>query len=309
MAQLTQKAHDVAEMVAADVLAGRLAPGDPVPSVRTLARQLGCAPGTAARAHGILREAGVIGGGSRSRASVADEGVAAALVMGANADVVRLSGSDDPALDLLLSATGAGVERVAGARGSVAGLGMLAQGAVDAAAVHLRDAVTGGGNDVFARRLLGGDPARLVHLWRREQGIVVPKGNSSDIRGIADLDGARLAWRPPGTGSRLLLNRLLREAGAVPAPEGEMCDSHFGVAVAVAAGAVDAGLAVRAVAEAVDADFIPVAWEDFELAVSPRAVGLLGPLLDVLATTSVHQRVTALGGYDLNRSGESRVAA
>ncbi len=70
---------------------------------------------------------------------------------------------------------------------------------------------------------------------------MVPKGNPMGIRGMADLDGVRLAWRPPGTGSRLLLNRLLLEAGAVPAPEGELCDSHFGVAVAVAVGAVDAG--------------------------------------------------------------------
>ena len=162
---------------------------------------------------------------------------------------------------------------------------------------------------MFARRVLGGEPARLVHLWAREQGVVVPKGNPLDIRGIADLDGVRLAWRPPGTGSRLLLSRLLLEAGAVPAPEGELCDSHFGVAVAVAVGAVDAGLAVRAAAEAVDADFLPVEWEDFELAVSPRALGLLGPLLDVLASTSVHQRVSRLSGYELSRSGESRIAA
>ncbi|MPY98085.1 MAG: GntR family transcriptional regulator [Actinophytocola sp.] len=308
MAQSIQKAREVAELVAADVLTGRLDPGDPVPSVRSLAQQLGCSPGTAARAHGILREAGLIGGGPRSRAVVAEDGVAAAVVMGAHAGTVRLAGSDDPALDLLLSAAGAAVERAAGVRGSVAGLGMLAQGTVDAAAVHLH-ARTGGGNDVFARRLLGGEPARLVHLWRREQGIVVPKGNPSGIRGIADLDGARLALRPPGTGSRLLLQRLLADAGAVPAPGGEVCDSHFGVAVTVAAGAADAGLAVRAVAEAVDADFLPVEWEDFELAVTPRAVGLLGPLLDVLASTAVHRRVSGLGGYDLRRSGESRVAA
>ncbi len=307
--QMLQRAQEVAEAIAADVLAGRLDPGDPVPTVRALARQLGCAPGTAARAHGILRDAGVIGGAPRSRAVVAADGVAAALMMGAHAGVLRLSGSDDPALDLLLSAAGGGVERAVGGRGSVAGLGMLAQGAVDAAAVHLRDTRTGRYNDVFARRVLGGEPARLVHLWSREQGIVVPKGNPLSIRGMADLEGVRLAWRPPGTGSRLLLNRLLLEAGAVPAPKGELCESHFGVAVAVAVGAVDAGLAVRAVAEAVDADFLPVEWEDFELAVSPRAVGLLGPLLDVLASTSVHQRVSRLSGYELSRSGESRVAA
>ncbi len=164
-----------------------------------------------------------------------------------------------------------------GAPGSVAGLRLLAEGRVDAAAVHLRDADTGGSNDVFARRLIGGGAALLVHLWRRQQGLVVPKGNPSGIRGIADLQGARLAWRAPGTGSRLLLNRLLREQDVVPAPHEEVCDSHFGVAVAVAAGAVDAGLAVRAAAEYVDADFVHLEWEDFELAVDPLATGLLDP--------------------------------
>src|ERR1700742_4862128 len=117
--------------------------------------------------------------------------------------------------------------------GAAAGRGMLARGAVDAAAVHLRDARTGRYNDVFARRVLGGEPARLVHLWRREQGIVVPKGNPMGIRGMADLDGVRLAWRAPGTGSRLLLNRLLLETGAGPAPEGGLGGSHPGAAVGV----------------------------------------------------------------------------
>ena len=306
---MLQKVQEVAGDIASDVIAGRLAPGDPVPAVRTLAQQVGCSPGTAARAHTILRESGVIAGLPRSQAVVTADGVAAAMVMSARVGTVRLSGSDDPALDLLLSAVGTSVERAAGGRGSVAGLGLLAQGAVDAAAVHLRDARTGRSNDTFARRVLGGEPAMLVHLWSREQGIVVPRGNPLGIGGVADLAGTRLAWRPPGTGSRLLLTRLLRDAGVAPPLEAELCDSHLGVAVAVATGAVDAGLAVRSVAESVDADFVPVEWEDFELAVGPESMGLLMPLLDVLASTAVHDRVCGLTGYDLRRSGESRVAA
>ena len=306
---MVQKVQNVAEHVAADVVAGRLAPGNPVPAVRTLAQQVGCSPGTAARAHAILREAGVITGFPRAQAVVAPDGVAAAMVLGARVGTMRLSGSDDPALDLLLSAVGRSVERAAGGRGSVAGLGLLAQGVVDAAAVHLRDAQTGRSNDAFARRVLGGQPAMLVHLWSREQGIVVPQGNPMGIREVADLAGTRLAWRPPGTGSRLLLTRLLRDAGVVPPPEAELCDSHLGVAVAVATGAADAGLAVRSVAEAVDAEFVPVEWEDFELALEPESMSLLAPLLEVLASTAIQDRVSGLSGYDLRRSGDFRIAA
>ena len=306
---MVQKVQDVADHVAFDVVAGRLAPGDPVPSVRALAEQAGCSPGTAARAHAILREAGVITGFPRSTAVVSPDGVAAALMLGARVGTMRLSGSDDPALDLVLSAVGRSVERSSGGRGSVAGLGLLAQGVVDAAAVHLRDARTGRSNDSFARKVLGGEPAMLVHLWSREQGIVVPEGNPMGIRGVADLDGTRLAWRPHGTGSRLMLTRLLRDAGVVPPPEAELCDSHLGVAVAVATGAADAGLAVRSVAESVGAEFVPVEWEDFELAVEPESMSLLAPLLDVLASTAIQDRVSGLSGYDLQRSGDVRTAA
>lgn len=309
MAQTVQKPREVAAAVATDVIAGRLGPGDAVPAVRTLARRAGCSPGTAARAQTLLREAGVITGLPRSQAVVTPDGVARALALNAHAGTVRLSGSDDPGLDLLLSAVGPAIETAPGPRGSVAGLGLLARGRVDAAAVHLRDAHTGRTNDTFTRRLVGGEPAVLVHLWRREQGVVVPKGNPRGIGGVADLAGADVAWRPPGTGSRLLLTRMLRDAGVAPLPEGDVCDSHLGVAVAVATGAADAGLAVRSAAAAADADFVPVGWEDFELAVAPESAGLLMPVLDVLASTSVQDRLSGMGGYDLRRCGDSRVAA
>jgi molybdate-binding protein len=305
---MIQKAQEVADALAAEVIAGRLRPGERFPTVRTVARERRCAPGTAARAHRMLRDAGVIAGPEKSAAVVAADGVARALGMTARTGTVRLCGSDDPGLDLVLAAVGSAVERVPDGRGSVAGLGMLARGTVDATAMHLQDARTGRSNDTFARRVLGGEPATLVHLWRREQGIVVPKGNPSGIRGVRDLAGRRLAWRPPGTGSRLLLARLLREAGGETA-SGEACGSHLAVAVAVAVGAADAGLAVRSVAEAVDADFVPVQWEDFELAVEPGSLSLLVPMLDVLASTTVQDRLARISGYDLRRSGERRVAA
>lgn len=306
---MVQKAQQVATGLATDLVAGRLAPGDPVPSVRVLSAQAGCSAGTAARAHRLLCDAGVITGSPRSRFVVAEHGLARAIVMAASPGVVRLSGSDDPALDLLTSTAGPVLERLPAGSGSVTGLSLLARGAADAVAVHLRDARTGQSNDAFTRRVLGGEPATVVHLWRRQQGIVVPSGNPRGIRGVRDLAGVRLAWRHPGTGSRLLLNRLLHDVAVAAHPEGETCDSHLGVAVAVATGAVEAGLAVRAAAAAVDAEFIPVEWEDFELAVDPEAMGALAPVLDVLATTTMQDRIGAIPGYDLGRSGDCRVAA
>jgi putative molybdopterin biosynthesis protein len=306
---VAQTVQTILSALSADVVAGRLAPGDPMPSVRAVADRFGCSPGTAARAHTRLREAGVISGTARSRAVVSPDGASRAIAIGAGVGTVRLSGSDDPALDLLLSAAGPGVHRTLDGRGSVAGLTKLAEGAVDASAVHLADPRTGRSNDAFVSHLFAGGPALLVHLWRREQGIVVPKGNPRGIRGIEQLAGAKLAWRGPGTGSRLLLSRLLTQARVTPRPDFEPCDSHLGVAVAVAAGAADAGLAVRAAAEGVGAEFLPVMWEDFELALAPESLTDLAPVLAVLASTSVQDRLSTRRGYDVRRSGETRMAA
>jgi molybdate-binding protein len=141
-------------------------------------------------------------------------------------------------------------------------------------------------------------------------GLVVPRGNPLGVRGVADLAGRRVAWRARGSGSRLLLERLLAEAGVEAPPEsGEPADSHLAVAAAVAAGAADAGLAVRAVARACDLDFVGVTVEPFELAVREKAVDSAAGLLAQLHAPSFADRVAALGGYDLNDSGARRRAA
>jgi len=162
----------------------------------------------------------------------------------------------------------------------------------------------------MARGALGGAPVELVHLWRREQGLVVARGNPHGIARVADLQSRRIAWRLPGTGSRLLLERLMLAAGCAPRPElGEPAESHLAVAAAVATGAADAGLAVRAVAESAGLDWVPVLSEPFELALDQAAKGAAEPLLATLAESSVQARLSAMSGYDLSMSGELRVAA
>ena len=150
----------------------------------------------------------------------------------------------------------------------------------------------------------------LLHLWRREQVLVLPPGNPHGIGSVADLTGRALAWRHAGTGSRLLLERLLRESGANASPDvGVVADSHLGVAVAVVSGAADAGLAVRAAAEAVGADWVPVAEEPFELAVRSDRVEAVAELTEALGSLRVRQALDALPGYDLTDAGVLRSVA
>jgi putative molybdopterin biosynthesis protein len=300
----------LAARLAHEIAAGSRSEGEPLPSVRQLAREVGCSAGTAARAYLALRDAGVLSGSPRSRYVIALGATARAARWPARGEALRLGGSDDPALDLLVRATGDGVAVVQGPRGSVNGIVQLSRGAADASAIHLLDVASGRWNDPIARGALGGAPVEVVHLWRREQGLVVARGNPCNIREVADLDGRRIAWRPPGTGSRLLLERLLRTAGCKARPElGEPVESHLAVAAAIATGAADAGLAVRAVAESAGLDWIPVMSEPFELALDPAAKHAAGPLLVALAASSVQARLSAMPGYDLSMSGELRVAA
>jgi molybdate-binding protein len=300
----------LAQALASEIADGRRPPGAALPSTRVLAAELGCAPGTVARAYGELRRAGLIVARERSRARVAGGGSPRARWWLAGGRRLRLAGSDDPALDALVRAAGEAVEVVPGPRGSVRGLEAMARGQADAAVLHLLHAESTRYNDPYVRRLLPGEPIVLVHLWRRDVGLVVPRGNPLGVRGVADLAGLRVAWRARGSGSRLLLERLLAEAGIEASPErGEPADSHLAVAAAVAAGAADAGLAVRAVARACELDFVGVTVEPFELAVREEAVAGAAGLLARLHDAEFAERVAALGGYDLGDTGAERRAA
>src|SRR3954469_9630948 len=303
-------AQNLAQMLASEIADGRRPPGSALPSTRALAAQLGCAPGTVARAYGELRRAGVIAARDRARARVADGGAPRARWWLAGGPRLRLAGSDDPALDALVRAAGETVAVVSGPRGSVHGLEAMARGRADASVLHLLHAESGRYNDPYVRHLLAGEAVVLVHLWQRQVGLVVARGNPLGVRAVADLGGRRVAWRARGSGSRLLLERLLAEAGVEPAPEsGEPADSHFAVAAAVAAGAADAGLAGRAVAEGGDLDFLGVGGEPFELAVRVEAVESAAGLLACLLEPAFADRLSALGGYDLTDTGAQRRAA
>jgi hypothetical protein len=49
--------------------------------------------------------------------------------------------------------------------------------------------------------------------------------------------------------------------------------------------------------------------EPFELALGTASIAAAEPLLDVLASSAVQDRLAAIPGYDLSDSGESRPAA
>jgi putative molybdopterin biosynthesis protein len=295
--------QDLTAMLAERIASGELAPGTALPSVRELASAEGTSPATVTRAYRELAAAGAIAVEPRRTARVVPGGAIAARSVLRGGARFRLAGSDDPALSLLAARVGHAITLV-GAPGSYRGLAALWSGRADGAALHLRHR-SGEYNSPFARGVLAGRDPVLVHLWRREQGLIVPPDNPRGVERITDLRELRIARRPMGTGTRTLLDRLLLDEGIDPdLLSGPTVELHLDVALAVATGEADAGLGLRSAATPLGLDFVPLAWEPFQVATSRTESGGLHALLDALDDPAVAARIDALGGYDLAGAGD-----
>jgi putative molybdopterin biosynthesis protein len=178
------------------------------------------------------------------------------------------------------------------------------------AGTHLLDPQTGVYNVPEIKRTIPKLPVVLVHLARREQGIVVARGNPKSIGDLSDLiSGVLFVNRQAGSGTRVLLDFELKRLGINP----NLIDgyereefTHMSVGVAVASGLAEAGLAVRAAAQALGLDFVPVASEQYDLLFSRSFFesDRGERLMSVLQSRPFRDAVTALGGYDSSGSGK-----
>lgn len=194
--------------------------------------------------------------------------------------------------------------------GSLGGLLALQRGETHMAGTHLLDPQSGIYNISDIKRTIPKLPVELVHLARREQGILVARGNPRSITALKDLSGGvRFVNRQPGSGTRVLLDFELNRSGIEPQSiQGYEREefTHMSVAVAVASGLADAGLGVRAAAQALGLDFIPVASEQYDLLFlrsfleSERGA----QLFSILTSQSFKDAVAALGGYDSREAGK-----
>lgn len=194
--------------------------------------------------------------------------------------------------------------------GSLAGLLALARGEVHFAGAHLYDAAAGDYNGPALRELAPGRAFDLITLAHRTQGLLVARGNPKRIEEITNLaqPGVRFVNRQRGAGTRLLLDQLLQSSGldgSSVAGYTQEAPTHVAVAAAIASGAADAGLGIQAAATAFDLDFVPLARERYELALS-RGDALAPLLQEAIAIPDFRQAAEALGGYDLSESGTLR---
>jgi putative molybdopterin biosynthesis protein len=195
--------------------------------------------------------------------------------------------------------------------GSLGGLFALQRRETHIAGCHLLDPDTGAYNIPDIKRMIPDTPVVLVHLARREQGLIVEPGNPKKISGLDTLARPDLMFvnRQPGSGTRVLLDyelkRLQMSGAAIRGYEREEF-THMAVGVAVASGLADAGLGVRSAANALGLDFIPVGQEQYDLVFLRSFFDSEKGrrLLDTIRSQGFKRAVSDLGGYDTARAGE-----
>jgi len=231
---------------------------------------------------------------------------------GTNRLMVAL-GSDDFALELLaeeFNELHGGFEIVASSVGSLDGLVALRQGLADVAGCHLFDAAADEYNLPFLRHLFPDRAVNVVTLAHREQGLMRAHGDNN-VKGVEDLanPAVRFANRNPGSGTRVWLDARLRELGIphdqISGYEVEL-RTHGEVARAVASGAANVGLGIRAAAEQCELAFTPLFTERYDLVFdAERAEGEdVRRLLDRLGSRALRSGIADLRGYDASHTGE-----
>ncbi len=187
------------------------------------------------------------------------------------ADLVMI-GSHCTGLDALiglLEADGLAVKSLA--VGSLGGLAAAKRGECDIAGVHLLDPASGTYNRPFLT-----DGLTLVPGYGRLQGVVF---RADDVRfqgcataadvvraaGPDALPEALMVNRNAGSGTRVLIDQVL--GGTKPPGYSNQPKSHNAVAVAVAQGRADWGVAIQTVARQYGLGFLPLQAEQYDLIV------------------------------------------
>ncbi len=196
--------------------------------------------------------------------------------------------------------------------GSMGGLMAIKKAEAHIGGSHLLDEKTGEYNIPYVQRFLKDVPLKLINLVYREQGLIIPKGNPKNIKNLDDLrrDDVAFINRQPGSGTRLLTDKCLRDKGidqrTIKGYEKEEF-THMGIASAVVSGAADTGMGILTAAIALDLDFIPVAQERYDLIIREEHIGtpMMQALIELITSDDeFKESVLSLGGYDVRDMGK-----
>jgi putative molybdopterin biosynthesis protein len=171
---------------------------------------------------------------------------------------IHIIGSHDLLLDVardIVKCRHPGMDLISTHTGSLSGILAIRSGVAGLATTHILDEDGETYNIPAVKKYLSEIPLQLIHIAKRQQGILIRKGNPLSIQSIADLarPAVRFVNRQFGSGTRILFDHLLNLAHmdkrAITGYDREE-SSHTAVGILVRESIADAGIGIYSVARA-----------------------------------------------------------
>ncbi|PCF94569.1 helix-turn-helix transcriptional regulator [Vreelandella nigrificans] len=220
-----------------------------------------------------------------------------------------LAGSQDPLLEWVVRESGSDLATIC--HGSGDGVRRLLEGRAMLAGIHLLNPATGRYNEPAALGLSGIRDLIVLHWAKRQQGLLVAKGNPHDIRTLKDIAHKQItiAHRQPDAGAAQLLRCLLQQAGIEHRTltwAAHASLSEDDLALSISQGEADVGVGVKAAAKRQQISFIPLIEESFDLVMHRHSY--FEPAVQALFAFARQerfaQRANALDGYEVSGLGK-----
>jgi putative molybdopterin biosynthesis protein len=221
----------------------------------------------------------------------------------------------DPATSLLARMVErlSGVEIIHAPASSQLALDWLKNEKVHIAGSHLEDPYGTQFNLPIVRRQFPNRDMAVVTFAQWQEGFVVAHGNPKSIHGIEDLrrKNVSIINREPGSGSRALLDGLMRSA-KLPAKSvkgySHVAFGHLSAAHAVLAGQADCCIATSAAAQTFGLDFVPLRSEQYDFVLHRETLRLsaVQAMFDALQRAALRRKLETLAGYDTSQTGVIR---
>jgi excisionase family DNA binding protein len=227
---------------------------------------------------------------------------------------VLAAGSDDPVLDMLLTATKKSHPEFyifSANTGSIEGLKALNSGMTDITLAHLFDAESGKYNIPYLEKYLPDVNPVVVNLFWREIGFLFSREKAGDVKGFESLKNKnlRLINRQAGSGIRIFTDYHLDKEGVDPSQikgyQNEV-QTHLEVGLAITSGEADVGIASVAISRLLGLSFLPITFECFDMILDQSTYFQPGvqAFIEAIKSDEFRSRVEKIGGYDFKDSGK-----
>jgi excisionase family DNA binding protein len=221
------------------------------------------------------------------------------------------SGSNDPVLDMLLTAIKKdhpAFNIFSANTGSVSGLTALNSGLTDIAFSHLFDPETGDYNTPYLKQYCPDHAPVVVNLFYRQCGFLIAKSKSDIFQGCFNDKKIRFINRQTGSGIRILLDHELKSRGIncndITGYDNEVF-THFEVGLALISNEADVGIASAAVAKILDLNFQPLVSERFDMILDKDTYfqPAIQAFIETLQSDKFKGRVEKIGNYNFQDAG------